>query len=125
MLYESLETLWKTYLGTSGAESDSGNMQSVGRGKPMNSANCNMFTLYVTAANREAAVNSLVAALSGGCFCPFEITVLDVDRDPNILEYEHIASTPALVREWPAPRAMICGDLTTQETVRNFLHCGC
>ena len=84
-----------------------------------------MFTLYVTAANREAAVNSLVAALAGGCFCPFEITVLDVERDPHVMECRHIASTPALVREWPAPQAMICGDLTAKDELINFLHCGC
>jgi circadian clock protein KaiB len=91
----------------------------------MNSANFNFFTLYVTAADREAAVNRLVEALAGGCFCPFELNILDVDDRPHILEREHISATPALVREWPAPRALFQGDLAPLDSVRQFLHPGC
>lgn len=68
-------------------------------------------TLYVL--GRQKQPNSqLIAKLFGGDEDKFDLTVIDVLENPEAARQARITATPALVKEWPEPRAVFVGDLS-------------
>ena len=51
----------------------------------------------------------------------FEISVIDVNRRPDLAEQEGILATPALVKTNPLPRQCVVGDLADTEEVLRAL----
>jgi circadian clock protein KaiB len=51
----------------------------------------------------------------------FEITVIDVNRRPDLAEQERVLATPALVKIGPLPRQCVVGDLADTEEVLRAL----
>lgn len=47
----------------------------------------------------------------------YDLTIIDVLEQPQVAEEERILATPTLVREQPAPRRCIIGDLSDTEKV--------
>ena len=47
----------------------------------------------------------------------YELTVVDVQREPERAEEERILTTPTLVKLAPEPRRRVIGDLTNSEQV--------
>jgi len=77
------------------------------------------FTLYVagdTARSQQAYADlrRICQERLGG---DFEVTVVDVTVDPDAAEAERILTTPSVVKEEPAPRRRITGDLSDAQKV--------
>jgi circadian clock protein KaiB len=51
----------------------------------------------------------------------YEISVIDVNRRPDLAEKERILATPALVKIGPLPRQCVVGDLADVEEVLRAL----
>jgi circadian clock protein KaiB len=47
----------------------------------------------------------------------YELTVVDVQQEPERAEQERILTTPTLVKRAPEPRRRVTGDLTNAEQV--------
>lgn len=47
----------------------------------------------------------------------FELTIVDVQRDPDAAETDRILTTPTLIKIEPAPARRVTGDLTDHEQV--------
>ena len=47
----------------------------------------------------------------------YELTIIDVQREPQLAEEERILTTPTLVKRAPEPRRRVTGDLTDAEQV--------
>ena len=78
-----------------------------------------VFTLYVagdSARSLRAAENlrRLGDERLGG---DYQLTVVDVTRNPESAESERILTTPTLIKEAPGPRCRVTGDLSDGETV--------
>jgi len=82
------------------------------------------FTLYVagdTARSQQAYADLrriCQERLGGG---EFEVTVVDVTVDAEAAEAERILTTPTVVKEEPAPRRRITGDLSDAQKVLSGL----
>jgi circadian clock protein KaiB len=82
------------------------------------------FTLYVAGdtARSQLAYDSLrricAEALDDGAW---EVALVDVTRDPDAAERERILTTPTVVKEEPAPRRRITGDLSDARRVLSGL----
>ncbi len=50
-----------------------------------------------------------------------KIEVIDVQANPEIAREEQIVATPTLVKESPAPRRMLVGDFSKEESVLRAL----
>ncbi len=77
------------------------------------------FTLYVagdTARSQQAYADlrRICQERLGG---DFEVTVVDVTVDPDAAEAERVLTTPTVVKEEPAPRRRITGDLSDAQKV--------
>ena len=51
----------------------------------------------------------------------YEISVIDVNRRPDLAEQERVLATPALVKTGPLPRQCVVGDLADIEEVLRAL----
>lgn len=69
-------------------------------------------TLYVLGGQKSHTVE-LVNRLFAGDESKFELTVIDVLEEPQAARDARITATPCLVKEWPEPRTVLVGDLST------------
>lgn len=78
-----------------------------------------ILSLYVAGATpKSELIVSRVRALCSQAFgSDFELSVIDVTERPDLAEEHRILATPTLVREQPAPRRYIIGDLSHIEKV--------
>lgn len=51
-----------------------------------------------------------------------EFTIIDVLDRPDLAEKHAVVATPTLVKESPAPRQVLVGDLSDLDTVKTALH---
>jgi circadian clock protein KaiB len=78
------------------------------------------FTLYVagdTARSQQAYADLRRICQERLGDGDFQVTVVDVTVDPDAAEAERILTTPTVVKEEPAPRRRITGDLSDAQKV--------
>ncbi len=78
------------------------------------------FTLYVagdTARSQQAYADLRRICQERLGDGDFEVAVVDVTTDPDAAEAERILTTPTVVKEEPAPRRRITGDLSDAQKV--------
>ncbi|MBK8020107.1 MAG: circadian clock protein KaiB [Chloroflexi bacterium] len=76
-------------------------------------------TLYVTGHTPRsiaaiAAIRSICSERLQGCV---ELEIVDVYQDATVLEDEPVVATPMLVKQMPASRRKLVGDMTNRERV--------
>ncbi|MCS6836659.1 MAG: circadian clock KaiB family protein [Anaerolineae bacterium] len=78
-----------------------------------------ILSLYVAGATpKSELIIARVRALCAQAFgSDFQLNVIDVIQQPDVAEEQRILATPTLVREHPAPRRYIIGDLSHVEKV--------
>lgn len=77
------------------------------------------FTLYIAgdSARSDRAIRNLRRLADAHLHGRYVLDVVDIAADPDIAESERILTTPTLVRESPAPRRRVTGDLGDAEQV--------
>ena len=81
------------------------------------------FSLYVAgdSARSQQAYASLRRICAQALGDQWEVTLVDVIRDPDAAERERILTTPTVVKEEPEPRRRITGDLSDADRVLSGL----
>lgn len=74
------------------------------------------FTLFVAGATErsDAARSNLRALCEARLMDSYELTVIDVMREPELAEEHHILATPTVIRLSPLPQRRVIGDLSDQ-----------
>ncbi|HET7234699.1 MAG TPA: circadian clock KaiB family protein [Longimicrobium sp.] len=77
------------------------------------------FTLYVAGdtARSQQAYASLRRICAETLGDEWDVSLVDVTRDPDAAERERILTTPTVVKEAPEPRRRITGDLSDADRV--------
>ncbi len=70
----------------------------------------------------EYIVSELHAICKAAFGEAYHLEVVDVLKDPQRAEEDHVLATPTLVREHPLPRIYVIGDLNHREKVLNALN---
>ena len=80
------------------------------------------FTLYLFGRNQrsEQIIVQLRRMLDQEAGAEYELTICDVQGEPQVAEKNKILATPALVLTSPQPSRMIVGDLADTDRVRNY-----
>lgn len=69
------------------------------------------FTAYVTGDEMAAAVTKRIGELCAGRALEVDVTIVDVKREPAAAETANVIALPTVVRESPAPRKRLIGQL--------------
>ena len=77
------------------------------------------FTLYIAgdSPRSDRAVRNLRRLADAHLAGRYALRVVDIVADPDVAEVERILTTPTLVKESPAPRRRVTGDLGDAEQV--------
>ena len=83
-------------------------------------------TLFVSGASSSSArairnAQALCEAHLGG---RYDLTVVDVNQNPELARGRRVLATPTLLKEHPAPQRMLVGDLSDRERVLVALDVG-
>lgn len=82
-----------------------------------------VFTLYVTGGSPRShtATEKLRSVLDQQLPGAYELKIIDILQDPELVEKEKILATPTVVRETPGPQRRVIGDLSDAFFVINGL----
>jgi circadian clock protein KaiB len=77
------------------------------------------FTLFIAGESprSQRAIANLKRIAQERLAGDYELTVVDVQKNPERAEEERILTTPTLVKRTPEPRRRVTGDLTNAEQV--------
>ena len=77
------------------------------------------FKLYITGKtqNSEAAIKNLNEVFDTHFNGKYELEIIDVLKNPKLVEDEKILATPCLDRELPLPKRRIVGDFSDKNKV--------
>lgn len=77
------------------------------------------FTLFIAGESprSQRAIANLKRIAQDRLGGDYELTVVDVQKEPERAEEERILTTPTLVKRAPGPRRRVTGDLTNAEQV--------
>ena len=77
------------------------------------------FTLFIAGESprSQRAIANLKRIAQERLGGDYELTVVDVQKEPERAEEERILTTPTLVKRAPEPRRRVTGDLTNAEQV--------
>ena len=71
--------------------------------------------------NIEKTLDSIHQALEQGLVSPYTLKIIDIKKNPEQAEVNHIAATPTLVRIFPEPVKRIVGNLDNPEKVLRII----
>jgi len=82
-----------------------------------------LFKLYVTGRTlrTEYAIANLQALCEEHLPEQYKLVIIDVLEKPHLAEMDKVLATPTLIREAPAPRRRIIGDLSDGKKVLSAL----
>ena len=82
-----------------------------------------MFRLYVAGSSPKSlrAIRNLKRICDEHLPGNYEIEVIDIYKQPELLEQEQIFAIPTLIKKVPLPLQRLIGDMTNTEDVINYL----
>jgi len=76
-------------------------------------------TLFVSgaSASSERAIRNARAVCDLHLSGRYDLKIVDVNQEPDLISGSRVLATPTLVKEHPAPERMLVGDLSDRERV--------
>jgi circadian clock protein KaiB len=79
----------------------------------------NIFRLYITGAspNSSRAITNIKNIFEGYLKGKYELTIIDVYQQPQIVQNANIVALPLLIRKMPLPERRLIGDMSDGDKV--------